>query len=367
MSGTRMSSTFDGRWVKTIVLSSPIRAAIRRRRQRRHRGQQVRPEEDQAEERRIRAVLDVEPVGHQALRDEAAAEGVEREQDRQLQHGALGSAEPEPAPDAIGRDLGRWRLDGRPEPPEPDHHREADHRVADDDRAIGVDGRRSAVDEGLAEQAGAERAGRGRDVADEVVPGERRRPAPVRDGLGQGGLLDGQERADLVAGRRDDADGAGQDQQRDEAREREDDPGQDHQGRTRDEHAAPPEPVGVGRQPQRDDRVADQRQGQDDPDRQRVEPDGREVEDQDDRQEAVAEHPERPHREQQAAVAIQPAQARDEARVRWAGGSRGRGGDRRGRGRRRDWGALRAGDGHAGECRAPVGLPECPRRLATNR
>ena len=29
MSGTRISSTFDGRWVKTIVLMSPIRAAIR--------------------------------------------------------------------------------------------------------------------------------------------------------------------------------------------------------------------------------------------------------------------------------------------------------------------------------------------------
>ena len=29
ISGTRMSSTFDGRWVKTIVLISPNRAAIR--------------------------------------------------------------------------------------------------------------------------------------------------------------------------------------------------------------------------------------------------------------------------------------------------------------------------------------------------
>ncbi len=29
MSGIRKSSTFDGRWVKTIVLISPIRAAMR--------------------------------------------------------------------------------------------------------------------------------------------------------------------------------------------------------------------------------------------------------------------------------------------------------------------------------------------------
>ena len=61
---------------------------------------------------------------------------------------------------------------------------------------------------------GAERARRGRDVADEVVPGERRRPAAVRDGLGERRLLDGEERTDLVAGRRDDADRAGQDEQR---------------------------------------------------------------------------------------------------------------------------------------------------------
>ena len=207
------------------------------------------------------------------------------------------------------------------EPPEPGHHRQADDRVADDDRPIGVGGRGAAVDESLAEQPGAERAGRGRDVADEVVPGERRGPAPVRDGLGQGGLLDGQERPDLVAGRRDDADGAGQDEQRDEAGEREDDPGQDHQRGAGDEDAPPSEPVGVGRQPQRDDRVADERQGQDDPDRQRIEADRGEVQDQDDRQEPVAEHPERPHREQEAAVAIESAQAGDEARVR-----RGRGG-----------------------------------------
>ena len=39
----------------------------------------------------------------------------------------------------------------------PIDHREADDRVADDDRAIGVERRDAAVEEGLAEQAGAER------------------------------------------------------------------------------------------------------------------------------------------------------------------------------------------------------------------
>ena len=82
-----------------------------------------------------------------------------------------------------------------------------------------------------------------------------------------------------------------------------------------DEHPAPAEAVGVGRQPQRDDRVADERQGQHDPDRQRVEADRRQVQDEDDRQEAVAEHPQRPHREQQPPVPVEPAQARDEAGI----------------------------------------------------
>ena len=55
------------------------------------------------------------------------------------------------------------------------------------------------------------------------------------------------------------------------------------------------------------------------PDRQRVEADRGEVEDEDDRQEPVAEHAQRPHREQQPPVPVEPAQARDEARDR-AGG-----------------------------------------------
>ena len=89
-------------------------------------------------------------------------------------------------------------------------------------------------------------------------------------------------------------------------------PGHDHEDGPGDEHPPPAEPVGVRRQPQRDDRVADERQGQDEPDRQRVEPGRGEVQDEDDREEAVAEHPQRPHREQQPAVAVEAAQARDE-------------------------------------------------------
>ena len=228
------------------------------------------------------------------------------------------------------------------EPPEPDDHQDPDDRVADDDRAIGVERRRAAVDQRLADEPGAEGTGRRRHVAGDVVPGEGRGPAGVRDRLGEGGLLDGEERPDLVAGRRDHADRAGEDEQRDPAREREDDAGDDHQDGAGDEDPPPAEPVGVGRQPQRDDRVADEREGQDEADGQRVEPGRREVEDEDDREEAVAEHPERPHREQQPAVAVEPAQARDEPGI----GRRG---------------------GHVRECRRGSRLPEWPRRSDTRR
>ena len=101
MSGTRISSTFDGRWVKTIVLISPIRAAIRAADSDETAASRLAPKKIAAEDGRLDAELEVEPVGHQALRDEAAAEGVEREQGRQPQHDPLRAAEPEAAADAV--------------------------------------------------------------------------------------------------------------------------------------------------------------------------------------------------------------------------------------------------------------------------
>ena len=88
--------------------------------------------------------------------------------------------------------------------------------------------------------------------------------------------------------------------------------GDDHQERAGDQDTPATQPVGVRRQPQRDHGVADQGQGQDDADRDGVEPDGRQVQDQDDRQEPVAEHPEDPRREQQTAVAVEATEAGDQ-------------------------------------------------------
>ncbi len=136
----------------------------------------------------------------------------------------------------------------------------------------------------------------------------------------EGGLFDGKERPDLAAGGGDDPDRPGQDQQRHPTREGEDDAGDDHQSRP--DHEDPPtaEPVGIGREPQRDERVADEREGQDQTDRERVEPGRGEIEDEDDREEPVAEHPQGSHREQEAAVPIEATQARDEPGIGRRGG-----------------------------------------------
>ena len=56
----------------------------------------------------------------------------------------------------------------------------------------------------------------------------------------------------------------------------------------------------------------------------RIEPGRGEVEDQDDRQEPVPEHAQRPHREQQPAVPVEPAQAGHEPGVDGTGWSRPR-------------------------------------------
>ena len=108
-------------------------------------------------------------------------------------------------------------------------------------------------------------------VAQTTRPGCTRRRRPCGAGRGRpatGRLLDGQERPDLVAAGADDADGAAAISSRKKLRvEREHDAGEDHQDRADDQHPPPAEAVGPRREPQRDDRVADQGQRQQQADR----------------------------------------------------------------------------------------------------
>ena len=70
-----------------------------------------------------------------------------------------------------------------------------DDRVADDDRPVALEGRRAGRLERLGEDARGQRPDGGRERPGEVVPGEHARPPAGREPLGQGRLLDGQERA----------------------------------------------------------------------------------------------------------------------------------------------------------------------------
>ncbi len=99
-------------------------------------------------------------------------------------------------------------------------------------------------------------------------------------------------------------------------------PAHDHQDRAGHQDAAPAEPIGMRRQPQREDRVADEREAEHDPDRQGVESERVEVQHERDGEEAVAEHPQRPHGEQRPTVAVQAAQAGDETGIDWRRGAR---------------------------------------------
>ena len=82
----------------------------------------------------------------------------------------------------------------------------------------------------------------------------------------------------------------------------EDRAGRGHQQGADDERSPTPDPIGVGRQPQADQRVADERQREEDADLPGVEPDRGEVQDEDEAEGAVAGHPDRPREEQQPGV-----------------------------------------------------------------
>ena len=219
-------------------------------------------------------------------------------------------------------------LHGGPDQGEDSGHHQTDRGIGHDNKAVGVDRRQPAGQQGLGRKAGGQRAGRRCEVAGEVVPGKGRCPPRVRGCLAEGRLLDRQERPDLVATRADDTDGRGEDQERHPARQGKSDAGDDHQQRAGDENTSPPESIRTGGQPQRDDRVADQRQGEDQADRDRVDPERGEIEDEDDRQRAIAEHPQHAGDEQQPAVTIEAAQAGDEAAVERLAGRRGHGSPR---------------------------------------
>src|SRR6185436_3664647 len=89
ISGTRISSTVEGRWVATIVLIRPMRAASFEA------TSADSPPRIFAQKKIAPSVAEVEPVGRQALNDTAAAARVARKPRRQLDDHAARAAETE--------------------------------------------------------------------------------------------------------------------------------------------------------------------------------------------------------------------------------------------------------------------------------
>ena len=110
-------------------------------------------------------------------------------------------------------------------------------------------------------------------------------------------LLDWKKRTDLVATWADDADGP-RDQQKDEIRrEREREARRRHERSADDQRAAASEPVGPGREPERDQRVADERECEQEANLRWSEPQSGQVQDQHDGERTVGDEPRKPRQE----------------------------------------------------------------------
>ena len=187
-------------------------------------------------------------------------------------------------------------------------------RVGDDqDPVAGRRGNTGALQH-LGRPAPGQGAAGGGEGASQVIPGEDAGAAVLGQHLGEGRLLDGQEGAHLVARGADHPEGGCQHQHREVPAEDEGQAGRDHEARPQEEHPLAPEAVRVERDGQRDQSVAHQRQGQQQPDAPLAEAEGREVEHQHHGEEAVGEHPRRPGHEEQAAIGAEGPEVGQERR-----------------------------------------------------
>ena len=335
MNGTRISSTFDGRCVKTIVRTSPNRAASRAAASADNAGQDVGAEEDARRAAPGRAPN--RTWNQNAMRlwmTNPPREGVEREQHRQPEHDPprLGGG---PAGSRTARrrcrpgtsTAGERQREHRPRAATPTSG------VADDHRAVArraAPGRRPDSDLRDDARRPAPRR-RSRTSRRGCTRRRRRRPLRSADDLRERRLLDGQERPDLVAARADDADRRG-DEQHDEvgASTAKTTPATDHQ------HAPT---ISTRRRPSRSACVVSQSE--------------------------IAASPEQRQREQQPDLARREARSPRDTGPARRRGSRSRTSAARGSrtaARRRGWACLRPPDHRAGH-----GAPRIRAHVASGR
>ena len=128
----------------------------------------------------------------------------------------------------------------------------------------------------------------GAHVPHEVVPGKHACAVAARDDMAQTGVLHGQEGANLLAGRADDAKHSRESEQPKVCGHAKDQPCRQLQEGARLQHEAPAHHVGPARHPQGHHRVAEKGQREEQPDLRLPKPHGLEVQYQKDREQAVA-------------------------------------------------------------------------------
>jgi hypothetical protein len=207
-----------------------------------------------------------------------------------------------------GRRDARGRLHRRREARRDDRERHARRRVGAEDRPRGVEGGEPRALEPLRRGAAGERAERRRDRSGELVPGERAGPAVRRELLRERGLLDGEERADLVAGRAQHADGGGDGEERERGRRRERQPGEHDERGPEHEHAPPPHAIRAGRDEEGDGDVAEEREGEEEADLRLADARRGEVQHEHDGREPVREEAQGARGEEEADVAARRRQ-----------------------------------------------------------
>ena len=296
MNGTRISSTFDGRWVNTIVRMSPNRAASGPAASAETRGQDVGGEQDAAQQPpgRHRSWL-VNQNGDEPEHDEPAAEGIEREQGTARRHDDAARLV-EAERDRCGRAARRV---GRRSTSTAAREQREQHAIASpidgiahDHDPVGVGRRGAGPERGLGDDAGrqrarsavgdrARRAGSGRtgrvrprgstSCVSDACSTARNGPTSLPLGLMTPSVAATSSTGNTVEvanTRPAPSISSGADEQR----------------------AASAEAVGASRQEQRDRGVAEQGEGEQQADLVPVEADGLEVQDEDDGQEPVREH-----------------------------------------------------------------------------
>ena len=192
---------------------------------------------------------------------------------------------------------------GEPQKQQPEH--QPRRRVQDQHGSITSHRRQPRADQRLRQDSAEEGPESGGQRTGQIVPGEDLGALRAGDGLGESGLFDWQKRADFVAAGTDHADGGRDHEQQVIAGRGEERPGEQHQACADDQHASPAHTVGHGGQPERDQGVAEQGEGE-----QHADPAGRQadlvqVKHQHHGQETVGEHPCQARQKEEPAVGRQ--------------------------------------------------------------